>query len=326
MCTRVGWTSSRSLRFLAARLREHRRRIGSRWRRLPAGRQALPTLAHLRNGTTYARIATGFQIGTHTACRYLREAVDLPVKLAPTLAEAMKTASTKALVILDGTLLPIDRIAADRPFYSGKHKKHGMNVQVITDPAGRLLWASPALPGAVHDVRASRTHGIIGALTEAGRTVLGRQGIPRRGRHHTRALLGPLGDSARRPASRQPLTRENPRTRRTGHRHPQELATPAQAAMLHHPHHRPRPGRPHPPSSQLRRTMKKSHCPRARCTRCTLYQFSIHSKIAAWATILVSQGCVPIRSLPQHRPDGQTDFQLHRESSGFVSYACLGAP
>ncbi|KMS66699.1 transposase, partial [Streptomyces viridochromogenes] len=31
-------------------------------------------------------------------------------------------------VILDGTLLPIDRIAADRPFYSGKHKKHGMNV------------------------------------------------------------------------------------------------------------------------------------------------------------------------------------------------------
>ncbi|GAA3481736.1 hypothetical protein GCM10018966_062670 [Streptomyces yanii] len=31
--------------------------------------------------------------------------------LAPTLAEAIKTASTKAFVILDGTLLPIDRIA-----------------------------------------------------------------------------------------------------------------------------------------------------------------------------------------------------------------------
>ncbi|MFI6663270.1 IS5/IS1182 family transposase, partial [Streptomyces sp. NPDC050523] len=27
--------------FLAARLREHRRRIKSRWRRLPVGRQAL---------------------------------------------------------------------------------------------------------------------------------------------------------------------------------------------------------------------------------------------------------------------------------------------
>ncbi|GGO47721.1 hypothetical protein GCM10012287_21000 [Streptomyces daqingensis] len=71
-------------------------------------------------------------------------------------------------MILDGTLLPIDRIAADRPFYSGKHKKHGMNVQVITDPHGRPLWASPALPGAVHDIKAARTHGIIEALSEAG--------------------------------------------------------------------------------------------------------------------------------------------------------------
>jgi hypothetical protein len=73
-----------------------------------------------------------------------------------------------AYLILDGTLLPIDRIAADRPFYSGKHKKHGMNVQVIADHFGRLLWASPALPGAVHDIRAAREHGIVDALVEAG--------------------------------------------------------------------------------------------------------------------------------------------------------------
>ncbi len=42
-----------------------------------------------------------------------------------------------------------------------------MNVQVITDPMGRLLWASPALPGAVHDVRAAREHGIADALAHA---------------------------------------------------------------------------------------------------------------------------------------------------------------
>jgi hypothetical protein len=88
--------------------------------------------------------------------------------LAPTLAEVVRAASMKAFVLLDGTLLPIDRIAADRPFYSGKHKKHGMNVQVIADPSGRLLWASSALPGAVHDIRAAREHGIVDALAEAG--------------------------------------------------------------------------------------------------------------------------------------------------------------
>ncbi|MFF4402638.1 IS5 family transposase [Streptomyces sp. NPDC001480] len=159
--------SSSALRFLAARLREHRRALGTRWRRLNAGRQALLTLAHLRNGQPYAQLAAGFGIGTTTAYRYITEAVNLLAALAPTLTEAVRAASAKAYVILDGTLLPIDRIAADRPFYSGKHKKHGMNVQVIADPKGRLMWASPALAGAVHDVRAAREHSIIEALAEA---------------------------------------------------------------------------------------------------------------------------------------------------------------
>ncbi|MGW5974863.1 IS5 family transposase [Streptomyces sp. NPDC055186] len=159
--------SSSALRFLSAKLRQHRRELGTRWRRLSSGRQALLTLAHLRNGHPYAQLAAGFGVGTTTAYRYIAEAVDLLAALTPTLAEAARTASTKAFVLLDGTLLPIDRIAADRPFYSGKHRKHGMNVQILADPFGRLLWASPALPGAVHDVRAAREHGIIGALADA---------------------------------------------------------------------------------------------------------------------------------------------------------------
>ncbi|GGU98469.1 hypothetical protein GCM10010275_41260 [Streptomyces litmocidini] len=43
-----------------------------------------------------------------------------------------------------------------------------MNVQVLDDPAGKLLWASPALPRAVHDLRAVREHDILGSLAEAG--------------------------------------------------------------------------------------------------------------------------------------------------------------
>jgi hypothetical protein len=59
-----------------------------------------------------------------------------------------------AYVVLDGTLIPIDRVAKDRPFYSGKHKKHGMNLQVIASPRGDILWVSEPPPGAVHDKRA----------------------------------------------------------------------------------------------------------------------------------------------------------------------------
>ncbi|MBB4968218.1 hypothetical protein F4559_005577 [Saccharothrix violaceirubra] len=38
--------------------------------------------------------------------------------------------------IVDGTPIPMDRIAADRPFHSGKHKIHGMNPQVVASPDG----------------------------------------------------------------------------------------------------------------------------------------------------------------------------------------------
>jgi hypothetical protein len=42
------------------------------------------------------------------------EAVEVLAALAPDLATAVRAAARKAFVILDGTLLPIDRIAADR--------------------------------------------------------------------------------------------------------------------------------------------------------------------------------------------------------------------
>ncbi|KUJ38369.1 transposase [Streptomyces sp. NRRL F-5122] len=156
--------SSRTLGHLSGLLAGQRRRIGSRWRRLTCGWQALLVLAHLRCGDTYARLAAGFRIGIATAYRYIREAVDLLAALAPTLEQAMTTVRKKAYVILDGTVLPIDRIAADQPYYSGKKKHHGMNVQVLADPAGRLIWASDALPGSTHDLTAARTHGIPAAL------------------------------------------------------------------------------------------------------------------------------------------------------------------
>jgi hypothetical protein len=164
--------STRAMTMLADLLRQHRTQLGTRWRKLDAGGQARLTLAHLRKGETYADLADGFGIGTTTVYRYLCEALDLLAALAPTLAQAIEVAAGKAHVILDGTLLRIDRVGMtggrDRPFYSGKHKCHGLNVQVIADPAGRLIWISPVLPGARHDMGAAREHGIIEALNAAG--------------------------------------------------------------------------------------------------------------------------------------------------------------
>ena len=164
--------SSRVLNLLAQALRRRRRGLGTRWRRLDAGRQALLVVAYLRKNETYADLATGFAVGVSTAYRYIREGVTLLAAMAPTLEQAVAVATGKAYVILDGSLLRIDRVAmacgADRAYYSGKHKCHGVNVQVIADPAGRLIWVSPALPGARHDMGAAREHGIPAALEAAG--------------------------------------------------------------------------------------------------------------------------------------------------------------
>ena len=164
--------SNRALIMLADLLRAHRAKLQTRWRRLDAGQQALLTVAHLRKGETYADLACGFGVGTSRVYRYRREALQLLAAMTPTLAEAIAVAAGKAYVILDGTLLRIDRVGMtggrDRPYYSGKHKVHGLNVQVLADPVGRLIWISPTLPGARHDMGAAREHGIIDALNAAG--------------------------------------------------------------------------------------------------------------------------------------------------------------
>jgi hypothetical protein len=159
--------STRNLTRLAELLRSHRAAIGSRWRRLDGEQQALLALAHLRNGDTATRLAGGFAISATTAWRYIREAVDLLAACAPTLQQAMAHIGRLAYAILDGTLIPIDRLSgnADRRYFSGKDRRHGVNTQVIADPHGRLMWVSPALPGSVHDLNAARTHAIIAALT-----------------------------------------------------------------------------------------------------------------------------------------------------------------
>ncbi|RKR92194.1 DDE superfamily endonuclease [Micromonospora pisi] len=143
--------SNRTLNHLTGLIRTHRHQHRSHWRRLNPGQQALLALAHLRNGDPFTRLGAGFGVGTATAWRYVREAITLLTAAADDLTAAMARIRRLAYSILDGTLIPIDRVADQKPYYSGKHKRHGVNVQVIADPAGRLVWASPALPGRHRD-------------------------------------------------------------------------------------------------------------------------------------------------------------------------------
>jgi len=133
--------------------------------------------------------------------------------------------------------------AADRPDRSRhpgllrESKRHGMNVQVLTGPFGRLLWASPALPGSTHDLTAARHHGITEALAEADlkcradkayqeaggpvRVPFHGRSLKRWTRHHNTTRPDPLPRRTRPwPPSRGGTSCGNPTAARTGSRTP----------------------------------------------------------------------------------------------------------
>jgi DDE superfamily endonuclease/Helix-turn-helix of DDE superfamily endonuclease len=207
--------SRRTLTYTAGIIRRHRKRIGSPWRKLGCGRQALLVLAYVRKGETFAELAAGFGVGTATAWRYVTETVALLAARSPKLRQALRDArkAEHAYLVIDGTVIPVDRVAADRPFYSGKHRKHGMNLQVIASPDGDIVWVSGPLPGAVHDLTAARIWGIIAELAASGLVVLADKGYTGAGDHVRVPYRG-----KNKPASQKDANRAHARLRGPGER------------------------------------------------------------------------------------------------------------
>ncbi len=214
--------SSQTLTYTAGIIRRHRRRIGSPWRKLNPGQQALLVLAYLRKGDTFAGLAAGFGVGTATAWRYVNETAALLAARSPKLHGALRDAKKAghAYVVIDGTLVPVDRVAADRPFYSGKHRRHGMNLQVISAPDGEILWVSGPLPGAVHDLTAARIWGILRELADSGLVILADKGYAGAGEHVRIPYRG-----RGKPASQKDANRAHAQLRSPGERANAQLKT-----------------------------------------------------------------------------------------------------
>ncbi|WP_331745026.1 transposase family protein (plasmid) [Streptomyces sp. NBC_01136] len=154
-------------------LREHRGRLGTRKNTRSPGvfKQAVPVLRWFIDGARLSQLARDNGISLPTAYRYLHKGLTTLAHHAPDLSTVPERAAAAGYthLNLDGTIIRTDRVAAPGPngadlWWSGKHKHHGGNVQVISAPDGRPLWVSPVRPGREHDTTCARTHGLLAAL------------------------------------------------------------------------------------------------------------------------------------------------------------------
>src|SRR4051794_31484145 len=112
-------------------------------------------------------------VSTATGYRYLHEGIDVPAAQAPELHQVLQAgrAAGWSHVTLDGTLIATGRCRMMKnpdtghdPWYSGKHKGHGGNAQVVCDPTGFPVAVSDVQPGSAHNLAAARATGFLGTL------------------------------------------------------------------------------------------------------------------------------------------------------------------
>ena len=178
--------------YLGRLLQADRRARGTRRgrRALTAFAQAVLVLRWFQQDTALTALARDAGISIATGYRYLHEGIDVLAAQAPDLPDVLRErlAAGETHVILDGALIPSDRVAETtlgsrgtpiHLWYSGKHRRFGANIQFVATADGFPLWVSDALPGSTHDLTAARAHRVTGALYAAaaqGLTTLADQG------------------------------------------------------------------------------------------------------------------------------------------------------
>jgi hypothetical protein len=137
--------------------------------------QAVLVLRWFREDTGMPTLARDAGISPATGYRYLHEGITVLAAQAPDLHSVLEwgKADGWSHVTVDGTLIATDRCRTKNPdtghdlWFSGKHRTHGGNVQVVCDPDGFPVAVSDVEPGSTHDLAAARRTGFLGALHAA---------------------------------------------------------------------------------------------------------------------------------------------------------------
>ncbi|TFE23638.1 hypothetical protein E0F15_22980 [Frankia sp. B2] len=137
-------------------------------------------LCRLRRNATYQELAEDFGIGISTAWTYHQIMVAFLADTLGTTTEALSQQVKGLVCLIDGTLVPTFAWRHRTDLLAGKHRRHGVNVQLAVDLHGRILAASHAFPGSWQDVHCFREAGWTRVARRFGgcMTDLGYEGEP----------------------------------------------------------------------------------------------------------------------------------------------------
>lgn len=175
--TAVLEVSEDSVLLLSELLHAERCRRGTRKGRRALGtyKQAVLVLRWLFDDTRMSALAKDNTIAVSTAYAYRDEGIAVLAARRPSLHGVLLAAKAAghSHVIVDGTLIHTDRISTPGPtrgvdlWWSGKHRRHGGNIQVVSAPDGWPLWTSDVRPGREHDTSAARADpGLLARITD----------------------------------------------------------------------------------------------------------------------------------------------------------------
>lgn len=147
-------------------------------------------LGHLREGVSLRGMARILGVPTTTLRDNLNPVLAAFDRLEPVLPDgtviddfddiAWWCAEAGGTVIVDGTEFAVARPGdqqAQRPFYSGKKKTHTSKTIAVCDGASNLLWATPLVGGATHDLTALRDANLPEHLADSELDVLADSGF-----------------------------------------------------------------------------------------------------------------------------------------------------
>ena len=126
------------------------------------------TLTYLRHNLPQAAIGELLGVSQPTVSRAVKARPELVTRALDGYLITAEEVAPGCDYVLDGTLMPCWSWKAHPELWSGKHKRTGLNIQVLVTPAGPLVWVSDPCPGSTHDVAALDASGLLEGLDVSG--------------------------------------------------------------------------------------------------------------------------------------------------------------